>query len=66
MFLYLFVKVFQGFWVIEIKLIQYQRPQRVLSSSGGRPREASSDPQDIEMARLTTELNNQLAGEGNR
>ena len=29
-----------GFWVVNIKLIQYQPPQRVLSTSGGRDRQA--------------------------
>lgn len=55
----------KGVWTIDIKLIQYQRPQRVLSSSGGRDREAGTSRQDREIAALTADLN-QLAGEGNR
>lgn len=55
----------RGFWAFEIKLIQYQRPQRVLSTSGGRDREAGTSRQDREIAALTSELN-QLAGTGNR
>jgi len=54
-----------GVWKVEIKLIQYQRPQRVLSTSGGRDRESGTSEQDREIARLTAELN-QLAAEGNR
>lgn len=55
----------RGVWTVEIKLIQYQRPQRVLSTSGGRPREAGTSRQDREIARLTEQLN-QLAQQGNR
>lgn len=55
----------QGVWSFEIKLIQYQRPQRVLSTSGGRDREAGTSRQDREIAALTSELN-QLASNGNR
>lgn len=54
-----------GFWAIEIKLIQYQPPQRVLSTSGGRDREAGTSRQDREIAALTQQLNT-LANEGNR
>ena len=55
----------QGVWTAEIKLIQYQRPVRVLSTSGGRDRESGTSAQDREIAALTGELND-LAGEGNR
>ncbi|MCP3886455.1 MAG: hypothetical protein GY700_13495 [Propionibacteriaceae bacterium] len=55
----------KGVWTIDIKLIQYQEPQRVLSSSGGRDREAGTSRQDREIAALTSQLN-QLAGSGNR
>jgi hypothetical protein len=55
----------KGVWSFEIKLIQYQRPVRVLSSSGGRDREAGTSRQDREIAALTSELN-QLATTGNR
>lgn len=55
----------KGFWTIEIKLIQYQRPQRILSTSGGRDREAGTSRQDREIAALTSELNG-LAAVGNR
>jgi len=55
----------KGFWTIEIKLIQYQRPQRILSTSGGRDREAGTSRQDREIAALTSELNG-LAAAGNR
>lgn len=55
----------KGVWSFEIKLIQYQRPVRVLSSSGGRDREAGTSQEDREIAALTSELN-QLAGADNR
>lgn len=55
----------KGAWVAEIKLIQYQRPVRILSTSGGREREAGTSAQDRQIAALTTELND-LAAEGNR
>ena len=55
----------KGVWSCEIKLIQYQRPVRILSTSGGRDREAGTSAQDREIAALTAELN-QLAGQGNR
>lgn len=55
----------KGVWTIDIKLIQYQEPQRVLSSSGGRDREAGTSRQDREIAALTSELST-LAGTGNR
>ncbi len=55
----------QGVWRLEIKLIQYQQPQRVLSTSGGRDREAGTSRQDREIAALTTQLD-QLATQGNR
>jgi len=55
----------KGVWQIEIKLIQYQRPQQVLSSSGGRDRESGMSRQDREIAALTAQLN-QLATSGNR
>jgi len=54
-----------GFWTVEIKLIQYQPPQRVLSTSGGRDREAGTSRQDREIAQLTQQLNT-LANNGNR
>jgi len=54
-----------GFWTIEIKLIQYQPPQRVLSTSGGRDREAGTSRQDREIAQLTQQLDT-LANNGNR
>lgn len=59
----------KGVWSFEIKMIQYQRPQRVLSNSGGRPRDATGS---AEVARLRgvlatrQETYNQLAEEGNR
>jgi hypothetical protein len=55
----------RGVWVVEIKLIQYQRPIRVLSTSGGRDRDAGTSRQDREIAALTGELNG-LARGGNR
>jgi hypothetical protein len=55
----------KGVWTSEIKLIEYKEPQRVLSTSGGRDREAGTSAQDREIAALTTQLN-QLAGAGNR
>lgn len=55
----------KGVWSLEVKLIQYQRPVRVLSSSGGRDREAGTSRQDREIAALTSELNG-LASGGNR
>lgn len=55
----------RGVWTIEIKLIQYQQPQRVLSTSGGRDREAGTSRQDREIAALTAQLD-QLAAQGNR
>jgi hypothetical protein len=55
----------KGSWVCEIKLIQYQRPVRILSTSGGRDREAGTSPQDRQIAALTAELNG-LASGGNR
>jgi hypothetical protein len=55
----------KGVWNLEIKLIQYQSPVRVLSSSGGRPRESGTSAQDREIAALTSQLD-QLAGQGNR
>lgn len=55
----------KGVWTSEIKLIEYREPQRVLSTSGGRDREAGTSAQDREIAALTTQLN-QLAGAGNR
>jgi len=55
----------QGVWTAEIKLIQYRQPVRVLSSSGGRPREEGTSAQDREIAALTSQLN-QLANRGNR
>ena len=54
-----------GYWIIEINLIQYQPPQRVLSTSGGRDRASGTSRQDREIAALTLELN-ELAGSGNR
>jgi hypothetical protein len=54
-----------GEWRAEIKLIQYQRPRRILSTSGGRNREAGTSRQDREIAALTSQLN-QLATTGNR
>lgn len=54
-----------GFWTIEIKLIQYQPPQRVLSTSGGRDRESGTSRQDREIAELTQQLDT-LANQGNR
>jgi len=54
-----------GFWTVEIKLIQYQPPQRVLSTSGGRPRDAGTSRQDREIAALTQQLNT-LANSDNR
>jgi hypothetical protein len=55
----------KGVWSLEIKLIQYQRPVRVLSSSGGRNREAGTSRQDREIAALTSDLNG-LVSAGNR
>ncbi len=55
----------KGVWTVEIKLIQYQRPRRVLSDSGGRGHNTGASAQDREIAALTQELN-QLAGSGNR
>jgi len=54
-----------GFWTVEIKLIQYQPPQRILSTSGGRDRKSGTSRQDREIAALTQQLNT-LANEGNR
>jgi len=55
----------RGVWNIEIKLIQYQRPVRVLSTSGGTSRESGQSAQDRQIAALTNELNG-LASEGNQ
>lgn len=54
-----------GVWMVEIKLIQYQPPRRVLSTSGGRDRQAGTSRQDREIAALTQQLNTLAAG-GNR
>lgn len=59
----------KGFWTIEIKLIQYQRPQRALSSSGGSDTEPAGNPR-IAALRAQLAVNrgtlNTLAAEGNR
>ena len=59
----------KGLWTIEIKLIQYQRPRRVLSDAGGRSNDPTGNP---EIARLRSQLATNratldtLAGTGNR
>ena len=59
----------KGFWTIELKLIQYQVPRRVLSYAGGRNREATGDPR---IAALRNQLSGRrqelaaLANSGNR
>ena len=58
-----------GVWAIDIKLIQYQRPQRVLSRSGGPSDEATGNPRIARLrARLASRRTtlNTLAGTGNR
>ena len=55
-----------GVWSIEIKLIQYEQPRRVLASISGRPQETRTPSrQDQQIAALTAQLD-QLAAEGNR
>lgn len=59
----------RGFWTVEIKLIQYQRPVRVLSSTGSSQREPDGDPRIRELrSRLQTnrETLNTMATTGNR
>lgn len=55
----------RGVWSFEIKLIQYQRPQRVLSRAGGTDRADGTSAEDREIAALNTRLD-RLIAEGNR
>lgn len=55
----------RGTWTLEIKLIQYQPPVRVLSTSGGRAEDEPRTAQERQIAALTTELNG-LANAGNQ
>jgi hypothetical protein len=55
----------RGVWTLDIKLIQYQPPVRVLSTSGGRAEDEPRTAQERQIAALTTELNG-LANEGNQ
>ena len=59
----------KGVWGLEIKLIQYQRPQRALSSSGGSSDEPAGNARIAELRATLAdrrETLDQLATQGNR